>query len=101
MTTSPLTAGSLLPPVAGTTPHRQAALPRATQSPTLDAIDPAALLGSVNALQSLAGLLGGGQGATGVSTPTIPPRKPIDPIDQKTVRDSIPDDDASGSPGTA
>jgi hypothetical protein len=105
MTTSPLTAGSLLAPVAGAAPHRPAAPATAALSPTPDAIggldgstvDPATLLGSVNALQSLASLLGGGQGAASASAPTIPPRKPIDPVDQKTVRDSIPEADASPS----
>jgi hypothetical protein len=53
--------------------------------------DTSQLLDSVNALQSLAGMLvSSGSPAMG-SSPTIPPYKPIEPIDQKTVRDSIPD----------
>jgi hypothetical protein len=60
------------------------------------------LLGSVNALQTLAGALGGASTSSGGSLfqPTIPPYKPIDPIDQRTVRDSILDDGQQTS-GTA
>jgi hypothetical protein len=105
MTTSSITAASPLVPLA--TAGRLAPLAVTASAVGSDlggdlgTADTSRLLDSVNALQSLAGMLGSSGSGMGAGSPTIPPYKPIEPIDQKTVRDSIPDsgDDASAASG--
>jgi hypothetical protein len=99
---SPLSAAGTFPVQAlpGATGPGASALTAAAGSEA-GANDLAELLGSVNSLQSLASTLSGASGSSGTFQPTISPYKPIDPVDQRTVRDSIPDDSQTSGTNAA